>query len=210
MFIDHIGYAIYDGSFSNFNYIGRLAFPIFAFQISEGYFHTKNLKKYLSKLFLVSIISQIPYKLFTSIMRSEISLNVMFTLLFGLLAIIAIDKAKNKYLMPIILIFFGILAEALHTDYGYFGVIIIVVFYAFKNNPLLRTFSFTALAICHYAIEYIQYSTFAYVVLCLFTISPIIILNFYNGKQGKKTKFFLYWFYPLHLLLIFFLYKFVI
>ena len=45
MFIDHVGYAIF-GKFSFFNYIGRIAFPIFAFQISEGYSHTKDLKKY--------------------------------------------------------------------------------------------------------------------------------------------------------------------
>ena len=45
MFIDHLGYAIY-GKFSYLNYIGRIAFPIFAFQISEGFVHTKNIKKY--------------------------------------------------------------------------------------------------------------------------------------------------------------------
>ena len=46
MFIDHVGYAIFNGP-SWFNYIGRIAFPIFAFQISEGYAHTRNIKKYL-------------------------------------------------------------------------------------------------------------------------------------------------------------------
>ena len=44
MFIDHLGYTLYQ-KFSNFNYIGRIAFPIFAFQISEGYKHTHSKKK---------------------------------------------------------------------------------------------------------------------------------------------------------------------
>ena len=41
MFCDHLGYALYS-KFSGFNYIGRIAFPIFAFGISEGYKHTKS------------------------------------------------------------------------------------------------------------------------------------------------------------------------
>ena len=54
MFIDHIGYAIL-GKFSFFNYIGRIAFPIFALQISEGYSHTRNLKKYFLRLFILAV-----------------------------------------------------------------------------------------------------------------------------------------------------------
>ena len=59
MLCDHSSYLIY-GKFSFLNYIGRLAFPIFAFQISEGYIHTKNLKRYFLRLFLFAIISQAP------------------------------------------------------------------------------------------------------------------------------------------------------
>ena len=75
MFIDHIGYAIF-GKLSYFNYIGRLAFPIFAFQISEGYVHTKNLKRYFFRLFLFALISQVPFMLFTSIISDKFSLNI--------------------------------------------------------------------------------------------------------------------------------------
>ena len=75
MFIDHLGYAIFS-KFSYFNYIGRLAFPIFAFQISEGYTHTKNLKRYFFRLFLFALISQVPFMLFTSIISDKYSLNI--------------------------------------------------------------------------------------------------------------------------------------
>ena len=75
MIIDHLGYAIF-GEFSFFNYIGRIAFPIFAFQISEGYIHTKNLKKYFLRLFLFAIISQIPFMLFHSIISDQFYLNI--------------------------------------------------------------------------------------------------------------------------------------
>ena len=86
MFCDHLGDAIYR-SISPFNYIGRIAFPIFAFQISEGFLHTKNLKRYFIRLMAFALISQIPYILFISLFSNEIKLNIFFTLTLGLIAI---------------------------------------------------------------------------------------------------------------------------
>ena len=65
MFIDHLGYVVHNGSISWFNYIGRFAFPIFAFQLTIGYINTKDLKKYLIRLLSFAFISQIPVTLFT-------------------------------------------------------------------------------------------------------------------------------------------------
>ncbi|MFR5765728.1 MAG: TraX family protein [Clostridia bacterium] len=98
MFIDHLGYAIY-GKFSYLNYIGRIAFPIFAFQISEGFVHTKNIKKYFIRLLVFAIISQLPFMLFLSTFSKNIyELNIFFTLSFGLLAIFIFDKIINTNL----------------------------------------------------------------------------------------------------------------
>ena len=88
MFCDHFGDA-FIGHTSFFNLIGRIAFPIFAFQITEGYIHTKSLKKYMTRLGIFAIISQIPFILFIRkfINPTSISLNVFFTLFLGLLSI---------------------------------------------------------------------------------------------------------------------------
>ena len=102
MFIDHIGYIVYNGEIPYLNFIGRLSFPIFAFQISEGYIHTKNLKKYFFRLFLFAIISQFPFMLFDSLFIDEFYLNVFFTLLLGLLSIFIYDKLNNKLIGIII------------------------------------------------------------------------------------------------------------
>ena len=102
MFIDHIGYIVYNGKIPYLNFIGRLSFPIFAFQISEGYIHTKNLKKYFFRLFLFAIISQFPFMLFDSLFIDEFYLNVFFTLLLGLLSIFIYDKLNNKLIGIII------------------------------------------------------------------------------------------------------------
>lgn len=56
MLCDHFGDAILK-PFSFFNVLGRIAFPIFAFQLTEGYIHTKNLKKYFKRLIIFAIIS---------------------------------------------------------------------------------------------------------------------------------------------------------
>lgn len=56
MFIDHLGYTLF-GKFSYLNYIGRISFPIFAFQISEGYIHTKSLKNIFKIIFVCPNLS---------------------------------------------------------------------------------------------------------------------------------------------------------
>lgn len=206
MFIDHIGYVIFDG-FSFFNYIGRIAFPIFAFQISEGYIHTKNLKKYFLRLFIFALVSQVPFMLFYKIISNQFTLNIFFTLLLGLASIYIYDKSKHKFLGIIISIIIGIIAELIHCDYGFYGTIIILLFYVFKNNSMLSSISFIIAVTINYLIPIIKYgfnNIYLYLYIC--TLIPIIFISLYNGKKGKDTKYLLYLFYPIHLLLIYGIY----
>jgi len=94
MTCDHVSYLIF-GGFSFLNYIGRIAFPIFAYQISEGYIHTSNLRKYFLRLLVFALISQIPFSLFLSMYSDNFYLNIFFTLLLGLLAITVYDKLNG-------------------------------------------------------------------------------------------------------------------
>lgn len=203
MFIDHIGYAIF-GKFSYFNYIGRIAFPIFAFQISEGYIHTKNLKKYFFRLFLFAIISQVPFMLFHSLISSDFSLNIFFTLLLGLACIFIYDKSKYKILGIIASIAIGIIAQISNCDYGFYGVAIILIFYIFKNNFINASIFFVIATAIKYLIPIIKYGFYdVYIYLFIGTIISTIFIATYNGKKGKNTKYLLYLFYPIHLLLIY-------
>ena len=96
MLCDHTG-LVFLGSPTYFNVIGRIAFPIFAFQISEGYTHTKNLKKYILRLIIFALTSQLPFVLFrNSVELTSFSLNIFFTLLLGLLSITIYDKCKSE------------------------------------------------------------------------------------------------------------------
>lgn len=187
--------------FPIFMMIGRLAFPLFCFLLVEGFLHTSNIKKYVVRLFLFALISEIPYDLAFSQQFIDLkSQNVFFTLLIGLLVIIGLKKL-NSYsiknsIFTIILIGTGIfLAEWLRTDYGgSIGILLIVILYLFRNSPLLKCILG--------ALILLQNSFFG-----LFAFGPIY---FYNGKRGKQWKYFFYWFYPVHLLILIGLQQFVI
>ena len=207
MACDHIGYAIW-GNFSFLNLIGRIAFPIFAFQITEGFIHTKNLKKYIRKLLIFACISQIPFMLFLSKFSENIfTLNIFFTLILGLIAIYMYKKTSNKVLAFIYILLFGILAEFANVDYGMYGIFLIFLFYIFKDKKILMSISVILLTIAKYIPSILTYafmhSTFY---LCiLFTCLSLIFICLYNKKEGPKSKYLFYAFYPLHLIILYFL-----
>lgn len=221
MFCDHFGDAIL-GRFSILNIIGRIAFPLFCFQIVIGYKHTKNINKYIIRLLLFGIISQIPFSLFTySYVGRFDLLNVYFTLAFGLLAVYVLDVLPKKYkLIGVFLdVILMIIAEFLQTDYGWFGVCLIVCIYLFYNdkksnisnsetsltffnNNLLFSIVFFALVVIKYSNYFVAGSYTMAIVQILGTFFPIIFMLLYNGKKGHRMKYFFYVFYPLHLLIL--------
>ncbi len=211
MFIDHIGYVIFDGP-SYFNYIGRLAFPIFAFQISEGYVHTRNVKKYIGRLLIFALISQIPFMLFYSIISSSFALNVIFTLILGLLCIIIYDKF-NIFFGIIATIILGLCSEFLHCDYGFYGVTIVFLFYVFRNNKAMLSSSFSIATLLNYSYYILNNSMYGlniaisyYLPYMICTFLSIVFIILYNKKKGHDTRYMLYLFYPLHMLCIYLFY----
>lgn len=223
MSFDHFGDA-FIGHFSFLNLIGRLAFPIFAFQISEGYIHTKSIRKYFMRLFIFAIISQLPFNLFLQKVSptSTCELNIFFTLLLGLICMIIYDffiNLKGKILeyklfnieirsiIGIVASFIiAYIGEILHVDYGFWGVIVIFSFYLFKNNKLAMIISYISLCIIRYGVFIILTGFYInYIYSCIFTILSILLIALYNGKQGYKVKYLLYLFYPIHLLIFYFL-----
>lgn len=214
MTCDHLSYLLF-GKFSFLNYIGRIAFPIFAFQITEGYLHTNNLKNYLLRLFVFAIISQLPFMLFYSMISGGIHLNIFFTLFLGLVTITIYDKlAKLPFTKPIFhriyqllgLLFAGFLAylsSLCKCDYGYFGVLVIFSFYLFKEHKLLMNVSFILLVFFYQGKRLLLDSTYTYLNIVIFTLMALLPINLYNQQKGKATKYFLYLFYPIHLLLIY-------
>lgn len=204
MIFDHLGYVLFD-KFSFMNYIGRLAFPIFAFSITEGYIHTKNLKKYFIRLLIFALISQMPYMIFIKTFTNSFTLNILFTLVLGLFAITVYDKSKNKLLGILSITVCATLAHFLHFDYGWFGIAIIFIFYIFKKQKIYMNLLFFLATFINYFYSYITTFRKEYLFIILFCCLSLIPINLYNGEKGKNIKYFLYIFYPLHLILLYLL-----
>lgn len=210
MFIGHIPY-VFPNTVIPCILIGRISFPIFAFLISEGYIHTKNFRKYLTRLLVLAVISQLPASLLFNPNFSSWYLNIFFTLAIGLLSIRFFDKIKNKFLAVIPILILAYIAEFLGCDFGAIGVFIIVCFYAFKNNRNLMVLVEAFLMIVFFAMKLSYYTSLSitiirYILLqLLFTICSLIFIIFYNSKRGKdnrKIQISFYLFYPIHLVFL--------
>ncbi len=180
--------------------LGRMAFPIFCFLLVEGFHYTKSVPKYLGRLLLFALISEVPFDL--AICKTTLSFahqNVYFTLFFGLLAIALYDRVnstkcndsnmKRRVLSVIAVVGCGILAVLCHTDYDMAGVLLIVVLYMFRNIEPVRNFAASIAMLGAGLVEIAGYIAF-------------IPMHFYNGERGLKLKYIFYVFYPLHLLLL--------
>jgi len=213
MIIDHTRFL----GMTNFvsSYLGRISFPIYAFLIAQGYIHTKNFFKYLRRLSIFALISQVPaYLLFKPYLNGELYLNVFFTLALGLLAIRIYDKSKEKYVGVIAIIIIGLIADLLHTDYGFMGVLLISLFYIFRDKKVTLVLSSAFLLILHEMIKvpafdalhvvYIKH----YLLQAIFSVTALLPIALYNGKLGKSNKYIkliFYFVYPVHLLIFFFI-----
>ena len=209
MFCDHFG-DFYFKDTTYLNYIGRLAFTIFAFQIAQGYIHTHNVKKYITRLSIFAVISQVPFMIFNyTIFDKWFCVNVIFTLLFGLLVILIYDK-YNKFVGFTSCLALGLIAQILHFDYGFYGVFIVFMFYLLHNHKAYMTLSFIISVIVYFYLRTFKYSLpFKYIFvgnkysMCMyFTCLSIIPILLSNGKKGKDAKYLFYIFYPLHLLIL--------
>lgn len=203
MIIDHIGLFFFPENFL-FRTIGRLSFPLFAWLIANGAFHTRNINKYLFRLFIFALISQIPYTLAHQFIDpSTMTLNIFFTLSIGLAAITLIKRTNEKWLWLLIAVVSAFAATLLHTDYGGFGVLSIIAFYIFFKNRNALIIS----QICIYvlmSLYFISQGNSLGVVQSVGLLSLIFILA-YNNQEGTKSKYLLYLVYPLHYVGIYFL-----
>lgn len=191
MVIDHAGAILYPSEIM-FRYIGRLAFPIFCFLLVEGFYHTHDIIKYMTRLGVFALVSEIPYDLaFKGTVLEFTHQNVFFTLLLGVIMMYVLEKGGEWPEKAIEIMLVMWVAEYLHTDYSFRGILLIFIFYQ------LRRFKWTKLA-CGAAWNMIWNRSIQGV--GAFAMIPIAM---YNGCRGRKMKYFFYIFYPAHLLILF-------
>lgn len=211
MLIDHFGMTIYGHipgcsywTYRMLRYIGRIAFPIYCFLLVEGFFHTKDLKKYIRRCFVFALLSEIPFDLANSgTLFSMQSQNVYFALTTGLMMMFGLEKIKAIYKVPkwladklyleqyrillscMCIAFAAGLAQVTELDYHYIGILIIaVLYYCREYSPLIR-------------------SLVGAIVVAFEKTAPIafVFIYFYKGERGKQNKYLFYLIYPVHLLI---------
>jgi len=189
MLMDHIGFGFLP-QYPLLRIIGRLAFPIFAYEVSEGYFRTHDIEQYEKRLFLFALIAQIPYFL----LFKKCEGDTLFTLL---LAVLIIDKFQRKQYLQWLLVV-G-LASFIPLDYGWIGVALPILFYVGRDNSVLvglsQAFAIILLAITlNWPLELAAYA------------GVLLSLWFHKHKlEFRLRKWLFYVFYPLHLVVLVFL-----
>lgn len=210
MLLDHMWATVVPGN-DWMTFIGRLAFPIFAFQIAEGYYHTSDFKRYAKRLLLFALISEVPFNLMMgSSVINPFHQNVMFTLLLGLLGIRAVDQAKRggslwKSLGILLLV---ILAGAVgFVDYGYLGVLTVIAFGVLRGFRGEKLAQLLAMILLHgvlvegrvFILGSFEIKEQALAVLALI---PIWLYNGEKGSRNKALQYGSYVFYPAHMLIL--------
>ncbi len=200
MIFDHVG----DNFFPEMEWmrcIGRIAMPIFAFCLAEGFIHTHDRLKYLRRMIIFGIISEIPFDLVTAREVLEFShQNIMLTFSWAILGLLIFEKigkselrtwAKNL-LRVLVFILFVILSLVFMLDYNMVAVSLIFVFYLLREKG--DHIRYPAAAGVHMLFRNVGIYWFG-----LLGFIPILL---YNHKRGKGLKWLFYAFYPGHLLAI--------
>ena len=233
MLLDHIGVIFQSNLSKNMYFVlraaGRLSFPLFSFILVEGFFHTKNRKKYQQRLFIFALLSELPYDLafqyipaktpgvllqlqhplmaFSTAFQQQ---NVLFTLFLGFTAMLRMERTQSYRPYSIYknidtLILFCCLSEIFQTDCGAAGILCIFFFYSFYKEKEGKYTHFTIKEglVCTAPAALLTYiPPFP---VQIFAFADTLLLQLYNGEKGKGNKYIFYLFYPLHLLILYLL-----
>lgn len=208
MLLDHLWATVVPGNLW-MTCLGRLAFPIFAFQIAEGYAHTSDLGRYKKRLLLWALLSELPFNLMFGSWFYPFHQNVLFTFLLGLVAIEAVEKGKReeaalKSWFFSIAVPFGCLALAAvgFVDYSWMGVATVLGFHLLRGSKLGQLALLIVLN--QFCIEGQGFELLGgafFLQLQAFAVLALPLIWLYNGQKGRGPNVG-YWFYPLHMLIL--------
>ncbi|WP_017689278.1 TraX family protein [Paenibacillus sp. PAMC 26794] len=191
MLIDHIG-AVFFPHIIELRIIGRIAFPIYAFAVYIGYKHTRDVQKYIWRLFWIAIISQVPFMA----AFNHYSLNVVWTLWSALLVLFVIDKLPSRLLGIPIVIGAGWFMEISQMDYGMYGLLLVLLF---------RYFQGPVLVVAHVVLNalYLLLHNSSVQMYSVLATAGIAIAQYYQaGFRIKGPRWVWRYFYPAHLAII--------
>ena len=204
MTCDHVGFQLFP-QYEILRWLGRLAFPIFAYMITEGAKYTKNRVRYFLQMFGFGAICSVVYY----VAMNSLYQCILITFSLSILLIYALDHAIQTrkfenwllFALSFIAIFFVVEALPLllkdtdyRVDYGIWGVLTpVFVYLGMKKWQKLLLAVIPLTFLCFTGGLSMQWFSFA----------ALLLLALYNGKRGKlKMKNLFYVYYPLHLVVI--------
>lgn len=198
--------------FLNIGYFTAITMCYF---LVEGYKYTHSKKKYAIRLTIFALVSEIPYCLaFTQegVLKFH-GLNMIFTLLLCFLILLTIEKLSSTILK--IFVILGLILLSSISDWALCAPIFTLLFVwadgskekikiAFVISMILfGSFNFL-LGIGNYPMSTNIF--YALESMAGIAVSGIVIICLYNGKRMEKgkvfSKWFFYWFYPVHLFIL--------
>lgn len=209
MFVDHLGYTLFPGDLW-LRCVGRVAFPIFCFLIAEGCVYTHDRKKYALRLLAFALLSEIPFNLMNSgAVWDRYHQNVLWTLLLGALVCWLMDQALKKRstgalaLTGAAMVAAYFLLELACTDYGGWGMLLVVMFYAVHRAPSGAVVKMIAQA---FGLTFFSLAVMGgYISIELWSLVALVPIWLYNGQRGfshKAVQYGFYAFYPVHILVL--------
>jgi len=199
MTIDHIGAVLYP-ELAVLRWIGRLAFPLFAYLLMIGLESTRNVRKYFVRLFAFALISQIPF--FLAIGKSPFEMfNIFFTLSLGLMFVQFFRKGQAVAFVPLMI------SVILPIDYGVYGIAVIGCMYFLIENPKLGVILLVLLNMLFLFPPSSQILSLAAIPLILLHKNGFLAIKKINNDEEFRIplwrKYFFYVYYPLHLALLY-------
>lgn len=225
MLCDHMWATVIPGNLW-LNCLGRLAFPIFAYQIAEGFFLTRSFRKYLGRLFLFALISEAPFNLmYGGSVFYPFHQNVLFTFCLALLLMRLLEKVRERS-FPLFLAAAlpaagagYLLGMALMVDYYGYGVLTVLVFYFARRFPWPWAFRLAGLAVINLGMMggmQLPVSLFGRVWefpqqgLALLALIPIWMCNGKPGPASRPLRLACYAFYPAHMAVLVLLWRLIV
>ncbi len=206
MLLDHAGLSLFP-SLAALRCAGRLAFPLYCFLLAEGFAHTRNVRAYMRRLLLAAILSEIPFDLLIfGRFSSSMEQNVLFSLLFALMALVCADALRARPMQALLACAgLAVCAMALRLSFGWLGIALCLSFYFFRESRA-RMLLLSSSALSLYALSLLLSGVdtrWALTAFCALLALPLLLL--YNGAPGPRGKwlsFAFYAAYPAHLLLL--------
>lgn len=210
MLTDHVG-AILLPEVPVLRCVGRLAFPIFAFFIAEGYAHTRDFGRYFRRLAILAMVSEIPFNLENGAVFDLTRQNVLFTFCLALLTLRGLEalgreRGFGRWAGCGLVLAAGFAAgELLRTDYGGWGVVTVALLYLCRDGKYAKLWLLLAMA----AVNGLGMGSLTMPVfggempIQIFAVAALPVIWLYNGQAGPKgLRRAFYVFYPAHLLVL--------